>query len=165
MLSNDDAVDVVRRDIEIGFEQVLPGRTETPFRLHQAFADVELRPITNFVEGQDAELNSIQVVPWEYTGANIGALLGIPPGSGQPPELTIEGVTLLETDPAGNVVNMTRFVDWGKTLAELQVQVYTRPVVDVRQRFPESFMQVPELRRLVEEGIVDPPTGLASDAS
>jgi hypothetical protein len=151
---NDDAVNIVRNDIEDGLRDVLPGRGDDAF---QVLENAERRPITNFVDGQDAEFTTVQVVPWQYTGAHVGELLGVPPQPGQPKELTVEGVSLVETNTDGEVVNLTRFVDWTKTLEDLHVRIYARPVVDVRRRFPEAFMEVPELRRLVEEGIVEPP--------
>lgn len=150
MVSNEDVIRIVGEDIELGLREIVPG---AGFRVHDEFRDTEARPINNGgVDGIDGA--TVTVVPWQYTGVHQGDLLGVSPRPGRPRELTIEGVTVVETNIDGQVTKMHRFVNWGQTLQDLDVRIYDRPVVDVRKRFPVGFAEMPELQRLVDEGLV-----------
>lgn len=119
MFDPEEAIELVRRDVELGMADWLiadPGLDAAGFRLLDSFADDAA-----FV---GPETGSV-AVPWVWVGRHGGVGMGLAPTGNV---VEVRGLTVVRDDDG--TPTFTRFVDWVSALAGMGVGLFSRPVVD-----------------------------------
>jgi len=136
-------VDLVHRDVTEGLGQALAPRDDGHgFALAEGFEAVGDAPIAD----RDG---AVAAVPWQWTGVHRGDLLGVPATN---EVVTVRGVTLITGEEDNELLH--RYIDWAEVLLQLGVRFFDRPVVDVRRRFGDDLLRIPQLQRLVADGVI-----------
>lgn len=115
-----EALDLVRKDVELGIGQWLTALADIEsagFRILEPF-DREPAPL------MCAESGTV-VVPWAWVGRHDADVMGyLPTGR----TIEVRGVTLVRDTDDGPA--FSRFVDWVGALAEMGVGIASRPITD-----------------------------------